>query len=58
MSEQLFTRTEAAEVLRISVRTLDRRTREGKIHYLSDGRGARVYYRLTDLEAYLDSIRC
>lgn len=49
----LMSRIEAAQYLRISVRTLDRRTREGKIPYVSDHHGARVHYRITDLDAYI-----
>lgn len=50
---KLLDRTEAAEYLGISTRTLDRRTKEGKIAYISDRPGARVHYQATELEKYI-----
>lgn len=49
----LLTRPEAAEYLRVSVRTLDRRIRNGQIPCMSDHRGARVFFRQCDLEKYI-----
>jgi excisionase family DNA binding protein len=55
---RLLSRPEAAQYLGISVRTLDRRTSEGKIRYVSDRRGARVTYREKDLEDYVNKHIC
>lgn len=49
----LKTRSEAAEYLRISVRTLDRRHKDGRIPCVSDHRYARVLYRKKDLDNYI-----
>lgn len=49
----LKTRSEAAEYLRISVRTLDRRHQEGRIPCVSDQRFGRVLYRKKDLDSYI-----
>jgi len=54
----LLSRAEAAEYLRISVRTLDRRAHEGKIRFVSDRRGARVHYRQEDLDKYIKNHLC
>lgn len=54
---QLLSRSEAAAMLRVSTRTLDRRCREGKIAYITDKRGARVMFRERDLEAYINKYR-
>lgn len=54
---RLLNRCEAASMLRISTRTLDRRCREGKIAYIADKRGARVMFREADLEAYISKNR-
>ena len=51
----LKTRSEAAEYLRISVRTLDRRRKEGRIPCVSDHRNAKVLYREKDLDHYIKS---
>ena len=51
---QLLSRRAAAEYLGFSVRTLIRRTKEGKITYVSDRPGARVFYRLVDLNKYIE----
>lgn len=49
----LKTRSEAAEYLRISVRTLDRRHKDGRIPCVSDQRYGRVLYRQKDLDSYI-----
>lgn len=49
----LKTRSEAAEYLRISVRTLDRRHKEGRIPCVSGQRYGRVLYRQKDLDSYI-----
>ena len=54
---QLLSRSEAAAMLRVSTRTLDRRCREGKIAYIADRPGARVMFRVADLETYLTKHR-
>jgi excisionase family DNA binding protein len=54
-----LTRKEAAEYLRISVRTLDKLAKEGEIPYskLGDGIRARVVYQHKDLDAYVERTR-
>lgn len=49
----LMDRAMAANYLGISIRTLDRRTREGKIAYVSDRPGARVHYQSSELDKYI-----
>lgn len=49
----LLSRMEAAAYLRISPRTLARRTAEGRIRYISACPGGRVHYRKIDLEKYI-----
>lgn len=49
----LLDRVAAANYLGISIRTLDRRTKEGKIAYISDRPGARVHYQPAELEKYI-----
>jgi excisionase family DNA binding protein len=50
-----LTRKEAAEYLRISVRTLDKLAQDGDIPYskLGNGSRARVVYQRKNLDAYL-----
>jgi len=52
----LMTRKEAAEYLRISVRTLDKLGHDGEIPYskLGNGSRARVVYQRKNLDAYLE----
>ena len=51
-----LTRKEAAEYLRISVRTLDKLAQKGEIPYSKLGNGvrARVLYQQRTLDAYLE----
>lgn len=56
-SAKILSRYEAAEYLRISVRTLDRRQQEGRIQYISDRKHARVQYLQRDLDAYIQRCR-
>ena len=51
----LLTRKEAAEYLRISVRTLDKLGHDGEIPYskLGNGSRARVVYQRKNIDAYL-----
>ncbi len=57
MSQELFTRHEAAEFLRLSVPQLDNVARRGEIQRVKFGQGprARVLYRRQDLMAYVDA---
>lgn len=50
---EILSRTEAAQYLRISTRSLDRRD----IPRISDRPGARVFYQKSDLDAYLKQTR-
>ena len=54
-----FTRKEAADYLRISVRTLDSLAQKGEIPYSKLGNGirARVVYQRKDLDAFLERMR-
>lgn len=53
-----LTRQEAAEFLRVSVRTLDKLTKQGDIaHYKFGGANAKVLFRIEDLRAYVESFR-
>jgi len=54
-----LTRKEAADYLRISVRTLDSLARKGEIPYSKLGNGirARVVYQRKDLDAYLERVK-
>ena len=57
MNRTLYTRKEAAEVLRIHVRTLDAEERRGSIRAIRIGTTctrARVLYKRTELERYID----
>lgn len=51
MEQIIFRKKEAAEYLRCSTRTLDRRVSEKQIRSGNDGR---VYFFKKDLDAYLD----
>ena len=53
LSSQLLSRQEGAQYLRISMRTLDRLVRQGRIGYISAGHGCRVLFRERDLVEYL-----
>lgn len=53
LTRQLLSRQEAAEYLGISTKTLDRRTAEGKIRYISACRGGRVQYRVEHLDKFI-----
>jgi len=55
-SNSNLTRKEAAEYLRISVRTLDKLAQDGEIPYSKLGKGVRgrVLYRQKDLDAYIE----
>jgi len=52
-----LTATEAAEWLRVSVQTLSeyRRRGAGPRYYQPEGAGTRVFYRLSDLEDWMES---
>lgn len=50
---EILTESEAAAVLRMSVKTLKRRRAAGQISHVRDGR--RVLYRREHVEAYLDA---
>jgi excisionase family DNA binding protein len=54
-----LTRREAAEYLRISVRTLDKLAKERKVSCskLGDGLRARVVYQRRELDAYLERMK-
>lgn len=56
MEQLLYTRDEAAKLLRISVSQLDNEARRGKIQRVKfgDGPRARVTYRGEDLEGYIN----
>lgn len=49
-NERLLTKEEVAVMLRMSVRTLDRRLKEGKIRQFQPG-----LFRREDIDAYLQS---
>ena len=49
----LLSRTEAAQYLGISTRTLDRRSKSGCIPYISSCPGGRIHYRREALEKYI-----
>jgi excisionase family DNA binding protein len=53
---QLFSRKEAAEFLRISLRKLDALAAEGKLRYskIGPGKRARVLYRQEDLDNFIN----
>jgi len=54
------TTVEAAKQLKLSPKTLERYRVEGKgppFHKLGSGKRARVLYKITDLEAWLQSCR-
>lgn len=53
LSPRFLTVDEAARLLRISRSTLERRTAEGRIGCVKDGR--RVLYRREEIEGYLDT---
>ena len=53
MKNHLMSKKEAAEYLKISERTLDRRRERGRISCISDHKGARVHYRQDDLDKYI-----
>lgn len=53
MIHHLMSKKEAAEYLKISQRTLDRRREGGRIPCISDHKGARVHYRQDDLDKYI-----
>ena len=54
-TQLLYTRTEAAELLKISLSHLDNEAKRGKIRRVTfgSGRNVRVRYRHVDLEAYI-----
>ena len=53
-----LTRGEAAKYLRISVRTLDKLTKNGVIpHYKLGGNNSKVLFRYDDLIAYIEGFR-
>lgn len=56
--KELFSRSEAAEYLRISVRKLDYLAESGAIRYVKLGshktKGARVLYRKCDVEKFIE----
>lgn len=53
-----LTRQEAANYLRISVRTLDKLTKNGEIvHYKFGGSNAKVLFKYEDLLSYVESFR-
>ena len=56
MMKELLSRQECAEYLRISVRTLDRRIKEGKIRCVQHCPGGRILIRQKDVDKYLRSI--
>lgn len=49
----LLSRHDAAQYLGISLRTLDRRTKDGHIAYISSCRGGRVQYQMRELDKYI-----
>lgn len=49
----LITRREAADLLRISLVTLDKLRAEGQLAYIQRTAMARVFFRMDDIEAYL-----
>lgn len=56
---KFLTREKAAEFLKISLPTLDRKLKEGKIkgYRASDGESRIIRFKLSDLEAYLVPIQ-
>ena len=54
--DQVMTRQECAEYLRISVRTLDRRIKEGRIRCVQHCPGGRILIRQKDVDKYIRSI--
>lgn len=58
-SSSNLTRKEAAEFLRISVRTLDKLAQDGEIPYskLGNDSRARVVYQRKDLQGYIERTR-
>ena len=52
-----ISRIDAAIYLKVSPRTLYRRSKEGKIPFFSDHAGSRILYAVEDLDAYMRSIR-
>lgn len=57
MKQELLTRHEAAQFLRLSVSQLDNIARRGEIKRAKFGKGprARVLYRLDDLRTYVNA---
>ena len=57
MSVDVFTRSETARMLRVSLRTLDRWAQDGMVRFIKLGNGpkAPVRFRKSDIEAFLDS---
>lgn len=53
----LYTREEAADLLRVSLSHLDNEARRGAIRRVTfgSGRNARIRYRHADLEAYIEA---
>ena len=50
---QLLNKKQAAEYLGVSTRTLDRRVTDGRLSYVSDHPGTRVFFRQVDLDKYI-----
>ncbi|WP_260925353.1 helix-turn-helix domain-containing protein [Novosphingobium sp. 9] len=56
MTQQLLlTEAEAADRLRLSIRTLRKARNEGRLHYVLIGRAIR--YTIADLESYIETLR-
>ncbi|MBQ2782584.1 MAG: helix-turn-helix domain-containing protein [Oscillospiraceae bacterium] len=53
----LMTRSQAAEYLAISIRTLDRRTKAHQIPVIRPRRGGKVQYLRRDLDKYIEKFR-
>lgn len=51
----LLTEIEAAELMRLSTRTLRKARQDGHLHYVSVGRSVR--YTVADLESYVERLR-
>lgn len=57
LDDDELTTAEAAAVLGVSPRTLQRLQAAGRIGFIRVGRARRVYFTRRDLAAYVDSLR-
>lgn len=57
MSVEVFTRAETAQMLKVSLRTLDRWARDGALRFIKLGHSpkAPIRFRVEDIEEFLES---